>query len=167
MRIYFLILSILLLPVLSLAQYTSGKGWEAKKMGDQYVLSMHNGTEIMTALEEFFISEKITAASFTGIGGVSQSKFRFFVASENKHTFKTFDEQAEIVNLTGNVAALEEGGMMVHVHCVMGDKDYQLFGGHLMEATIRGAGEFIIEPLDGTLVKGKNETGNIRFKLKK
>jgi predicted DNA-binding protein with PD1-like motif len=43
------------------------------------------------------------------------------------------------------------------MHITLGRSDYSALAGHLMDAKIRGAGEFFVYPLDARIVKVKNE----------
>ena len=45
-----------------------------------------------------------------------------------------FDEELELVNLTGNIS-IQDNRPMVHAHVTLADKDYHVIGGHLMLGT--------------------------------
>ncbi len=56
---------------------------------------------------------------------------------------KTFAEQMEITNLTGNISA-KDGEPYLHVHLTCSRRDYTCVGGHLLSARINGACELIV-----------------------
>lgn len=62
----------------------------------------------------------------------------------------------EISNLTGNISEVD-GAPVLHMHITLGRSDYSALAGHLMDAKIRGAGEFFVYPLDTRIFKVKNE----------
>lgn len=54
----------------------------------------------------------------------------------------------EIANLTGNIA-VKDGGDLIHLHVTLGTRDYQALAGHLLAASLSGAGEFVVETMPG------------------
>lgn len=57
---------------------------------------------------------------------------------------KTFREQMEISNLTGNISSMNEQ-VYLHLHITVGRSDYSALAGHLLSAIQNGAGEFVVE----------------------
>ena len=64
---------------------------------------------------------------------------------------KTFDEQMEITNLTGNISQ-KDGKPYLHLHITASRSDYSCIGGHLLDARINGACELFVTSFPGTLV---------------
>ena len=58
----------------------------------------------------------------------------------------------EIANLTGNISTLN-GKVYLHLHITVGRSDYSALAGHLLSATLNGAGEFIVEDFTDTVVR--------------
>lgn len=114
----------------------------------KYVLSIDNHQEIMAALAAFCQSQHILAGSITGIGAISEATFRFLDPATKKYVDKTFEEQMEITNLTGNISA-KEGEVYLHVHLSCSRRDYSCVGGHLLSARINGACELLVEAWPG------------------
>ena len=50
----------------------------------------------------------------------------------------------EIANLTGNISQMD-GKTYLHLHITVGRSDYSALAGHLLSATLNGAGEFVVE----------------------
>ena len=57
---------------------------------------------------------------------------------------KTFSEQMEITNLTGNIS-LKNGNVYLHLHVTASRRDYTCIGGHLLTARVNGACELVVE----------------------
>ena len=108
-----------------------------------YILSIDNHQEIMEALADFCKKQKIKAGEVTGIGAISEATFRFLDPATKKYVDKTFAEQMEITNLTGNISA-KDGEPYLHVHLTCSRRDYTCVGGHLLRARINGACELIV-----------------------
>ena len=133
-----------------------GNYWSARKVDQIYVVSLDNHSNIVETLTDFVQNQNILAGEVTGIGAVSEATLRFFNPASKKYVDKTFKEQMEVTNISGNISEIE-GKLSLHLHITLGREDYTALAGHLLEAKIQGAAEFIIYPLDTRVVKIKNE----------
>lgn len=143
-------------------QNFKGNNWSARKVDSVYIVSIKDQSGIVEALTDFIINQKIQAGEVTGIGAVEEATLRFFKPSNKNYVDKTFKEQMEITNISGNVSEIE-GKPILHLHITLGREDYTALAGHLLDAKIRGAGEFIFYPLNTRVVKIKNEEVGINF----
>lgn len=143
-------------------QNFKGNNWSARKVDQIYIVSVKDGSGIVDALTDFVKSQNIQAGEITGIGAVGEATLRFFRPSDKNYVDKTFNEQMEMTNISGNVSEIE-GKPVLHLHITLGREDYTALAGHLLDAKIRGAGEFIFYPLNTRVVKVKNEEVGINF----
>lgn len=123
--------------------------------GDRYVLSLENHVEITKAFTMFCEEKQIKAGVIHGIGAVGKATLRFFEPHTKQYIDKTFQEQMEIACLIGNISQKEEKPYL-HLHITLGRSDYSALAGHLLEATLSGAGEFVIEAFEGSLERYYN-----------
>jgi predicted DNA-binding protein with PD1-like motif len=142
--------------------FFKGNNWTAKKVNTIYIVSVKDKSSIVEALTDFVKSQKIQSGEVTGIGAVSEATLRFFVPSTKNYVDKTFKEQMEASNISGNVSEID-GEPLLHLHITLGRQDYTALAGHLLDAKIRGAGEFIFYPLETKMVKVKDEEVGINF----
>ena len=112
--------------------------------GNRYVLSLDNHVEIVEALTAFCREKQIHAGSITGIGAISEATFRFLDPATKQYVDKTFDEQMEITNLTGNISE-KDGKPYLHVHITASRRDYTCICGHLLSARVNGACELLVD----------------------
>lgn len=136
-------------------QNLKGNLWSARKADHAYIISIENKSSVVEALNDFIKNQNIQSGEITGIGAVSEATLRFFVPSTKKYVDKIFKEQMEVTNISGNVSMIE-GKPTLHLHITLGREDYTALAGHLLDARISGAGEFIIYPLNTQVVKVKN-----------
>lgn len=130
-----------------------------KQLEDTYFLNISNHQELTQALNEFCNAEKIGAGIISGLGAVKEVTLRFFDPATKEYVDKTFTEQMEISNLVGTVSS-KDGQVYLHLHITLGRADYTCLSGHLMTATIHGAGEIVIQKKQGVLHrKFDEETG--------
>jgi len=110
----------------------------------KYVLSLDNHVEIAEALMAFCVEKEILAGSINGLGAVNEATFRYLNPATKQYVDKTFNEQMEITNLTGNISQ-KDGRPYLHLHITASRSDYSCIGGHLLSARISGACELVVE----------------------
>lgn len=143
----FSILTILLLCtyLLNIHAEEGDGSYTYKSIGNgKYVVSVLNHQEIVKALTAFVKDKKIESGSISGIGAINQVTLRFFNPETKKYVDKTFHEQMEISNLTGNISYVN-ANLYLHIHITVGKADYSALAGHLLSAVLSGAGEFVVE----------------------
>lgn len=130
-----------------------------------FVLSLDNHTEIMEALNAFCVEKDILSGSVHGLGAINEATFRFLEPATKQYVDKTFAEQMEITNLTGNISR-KDGKPYLHVHITASRRDYTCVGGHLLSARINGACELFVEAYDAEVGRRFDpETGLNLYKL--
>jgi len=127
-------------------KFSSGKTWEAKQYGNKYIIRLKNHAEIVEAFTDFAEQNKIKVATISGLGAVNSATLRCFNPETKQYINKTFDEQMEISNLTGDISE-KDGKPYLHIHATFGTVNYSAYAGHLLSATINGTGEFIVESI--------------------
>ena len=136
--------------------------YQHKKLGDSFIVSIDNGCRIAEALTEFCRREGISAGEITGLGAVRTATLRFLDPVTLEYVDKTFDEQMEITNLTGNISR-KDGDVYLHLHASLGRSDYSVIGGHLLEATINGACELFVHSLPGMAGRRQDEVTGLNL----
>lgn len=114
----------------------------------RFVLSLDNHVEIAAALAAFCREKHILAGCVSGLGAISEATFRFLDPATKKYVDKTFTEQMEITNLTGNISE-KDGAPYLHLHITASRRDYSCIGGHLLSARINGACELVVDTFPG------------------
>lgn len=152
------ILAIITMGTLSATAQTEGKGegYTYKQFDNTYVVSVNNHQELASTLERFCNDQNITAGDIIGIGAVNEATLRCFNPDTKQYVDKTFNEQMEIANLTGNVGLLN-GKIYLHLHITLGRTDYTALAGHLLSAKLNGAGEIVINKYTGELPRYHND----------
>lgn len=138
------------------AQETS-KMYTYKQIGNKYIISVSTGEEIVKALNLFCEERKIKSGNITGLGAINEVTLRFFNPETKKYIDKTFREQMEISNLTGNISTMN-GKPYLHIHITVGRADYSSRAGHLLSAVLNGAGEFVVEDFGEDIERTYNPT---------
>lgn len=121
---------------------------EYRRFGDQYVIRLDKGEEIVSRLRELAKTEGISLASLTGIGAAGRVTAGVFDTTEKTFKGRTWTGDLEIVSLSGNISRMD-GEVYTHFHISVADESGRVWGGHLNEAVISGTGELILTRLDG------------------
>lgn len=121
-----------------------------KQFDNKFILSIRNRADVTAAITAFVEKHDIKVGSIYGIGAVDKAILRFYDPITKKYVDKTFSEQMEISNLTGNISQMD-GKPYIHLHITLGRSDYTAITGHLLTATIHGAGEIVIEKFEGVV----------------
>ena len=127
---------------------------------NRYLVSLDNHVEIMEGIAAFCRALDIKCGQVSGIGAVCEATFRMYDPATKQYVDKTFTEQMEVTNLTGNISQ-KDGQPYLHVHATCARADYSCIGGHLLSARINGACELLIGSFGDTKVGRKydDETG--------
>ena len=126
----------------------------------RYIVSLDNHVELMEALAAFCKDLTVYCGQVRGIGAISEATFRMYDPATKQYVDKTFSEQMEITNITGNISK-KDGEPYLHVHATCSRADYSCVGGHLLSARVNGACELLVDKFGDTKVGRKfdEETG--------
>ena len=103
------------------------------KVPNGYLMVLRQHDNLFRELEKFVNVEKIPSANFTGMGFVSVT-FGFFDFKTKKYNPKDFKE-VELASMHGTLA-WKKDSVSIHAHGVVGDKTFQAFAGHILDATV-------------------------------
>ena len=120
--------------------------------GENLVIRLEKGEEIVSQLEEIFNKEGINAGFFLGLGAVSEAKLGHYSLATKEYREKVFDRPLEIASLKGTIT--REG---IHPHVCLSDKDMEVYGGHLAEGTVSATCEVVVVPMSGNLKRYHDE----------
>lgn len=126
------------------------------KENNQYILRIDKGEELIEALEGFARAEEIKAAHFSAIGATENAELAHYDIHSREFSLKSFKEPLEILNITGNIAMKDEG-IIVHAHGVLGNKEMQLFGGHINRLIVSTIAEVVLTKFEGEIKKVYSE----------
>jgi len=141
---------------------SNSKLYTYKQFDNKYVVSIQNHAEITKVITAFIEEHDIKAGTISGLGAVNEATLRFFDPATKEYVDKTFKEQMEISNLTGNISQ-QNNKYYIHMHVTLGRNDYKALAGHLLTAKINGAGEFVIESFDGTVDRYYDENTGLNL----
>ena len=106
-------------------------------------LTLAKGDYINQTFEAFSDINRIGSAWINGIGAIENPEIGLYSMRDRSYHRKTFIGEYELTSLIGNIT-IKEDKPFAHTHITFSDTDYHVFGGHLFDAKITAAGEFIM-----------------------
>lgn len=126
-----------------------------RRFGDNFVVRLDPGDEIVESLMHLAGQEGIHLASVSGMGAVNQITLGIFCPDTKQYKANIFRADFEIVSLTGNLTT-QNGRPYAHLHMAVGDISGRCYGGHLNRAVVSATAEIVVRCIDGTVEREPN-----------
>ena len=123
---------------------------------DKFVLRLESGDDILQSIRQFATAKRLSASLLEGIGSLSKVKLGHYDFKRKKYSYETFEDDLEILNLSGNIASMNRQPLP-HVHATLGRRDFSVIGGHMDEGSSANMVEISVWKLPGKLVKARDE----------
>ena len=121
---------------------------EYKRFGNNIVVRMDRGEDIVEQVKVLAEREQIRLASVQALGAVNDFTVGVFNTETKVYGSNRFQGPYEIVSLTGTIDTMD-GKFYTHLHMSDGNAQGQVFGGHLNRAVISATCEMIVTVIDG------------------
>ena len=118
-------------------------------------ITLAKGDLINKTFESYAKSNDIGCAWINGIGALENPKIGYYSLKSKSYQHKIFSGHYELTSLIGNIT-IKEDNYFSHTHITFSDTNYQVFGGHLFDAKITAAGEFIMIPGNNNINREMN-----------
>jgi predicted DNA-binding protein with PD1-like motif len=126
-----------------------------------FILSLKEGNNLFQGIIHYATSINLLSATFTGIGALSDITMGFYHRDTQQHTKRLFTGTYEIASLSGNIT-LTDDSWFVHIHAAIGNDQFQIFGGHLIDARASASTEISIIPLNYSVKRKKHPELDIK-----
>ena len=132
---------------------------EYGRFGDTVLLRIDRGEEIIETVKKVAEKERIRLASVEALGAVDDFTVGVYDVAAKRYDSKTFTGAFEIVSLVGTITE-KDGAFYQHLHMSAGNRDCEVFGGHLTRAVVSVTCEMVIRVLSGAVDRAPDpETG--------
>ena len=119
-------------------------------------ISLDKGDMINKTFESYAKSNDIGCAWLNGIGALENPEIGYYSLETKSYHKKIFSGEYELTSLIGNIT-IKKGEYFSHTHITFSDTNYQVFGGHLFDARITAAGEFVMIPGNKRINRAMNQ----------
>lgn len=132
---------------------------EYGRFGDTVLLRIDRGEEIIETVKRVAEKERIRLASVEALGAVDDFTVGVYDVAAKRYDSKTFTGAFEIASLVGTITE-KDGAFYQHLHMSAGNRDCEVFGGHLNRAVVSVTCEMVIRVLSGAVDRAPDpETG--------
>ena len=107
-------------------------------------MTLAKGDSINKTFESFAEVKGVGCAWVNGIGALENPEIGYYSLEDKTYHHQLFKGEYELTSLIGNIT-MKEGKPFSHTHITFSDTDCKVFGGHLFDAKITAAGEFIMQ----------------------
>ena len=108
------------------------------------LMTLAKGDYINQTFESFAAIKGVECAWLNGIGALENPEIGYYSIDDKSYHRKHVKGEFELTSLIGNIT-MKEGKPFAHTHITFSDTNYKVFGGHLFDARITAAGEFLMQ----------------------
>ncbi len=120
------------------------------------------GEEIVSNLKILCEELDIKAAYLSAIGALGEATIGFFNPEIKEYQQKELKGDFEITSMIGNISRMD-GKPYLHIHITLGDKDFNITGGHFDKGIVSATCEMIINKVDGDVARVKGSKYNLNI----
>ena len=121
----------------------------------QIFMTLAKGDYINRTFESFAEIKGVGCAWLNGIGALANPEIGYYSINDKSYHRKHFNGEFELTSLIGNIT-IKEGKPFAHTHITFSDTNYKVFGGHLFDAKITAAGEFLMQLGNNNITREMN-----------
>lgn len=121
-----------------------------KKLGNQFILRMETGEDILKNLKDFCNLKGIEAAKVSGIGAVRGARISYFDMQGGVFIDNEIPGDVELLSLMGNISVMD-GQAFPHLHVTLADENFKVSGGHFSAGYAGATTEIFVEVFEGRL----------------
>ena len=114
------------------------------KSKNKYYISLDKDEYINASLLDISNNQEIKSGWISGVGAIYDIEIGYYDVDKKEYLKKKFPDDYELLSLSGNLS-MKEGVKFIHTHITFSNTDFKVFGGHLFDAKIAAAGEFMID----------------------
>jgi predicted DNA-binding protein with PD1-like motif len=126
-----------------------------KQIGNDYILRIDKGEEIIETIKSLCTKENITLGTIHGIGALESAEVGLYKVDEQKYYSKIYQGAFEMTSLEGNITTMNNE-IYLHLHVNFADICYNTYGGHLTKGIIGATGEIFIHKIEGSIERKKD-----------
>jgi predicted DNA-binding protein with PD1-like motif len=127
-----------------------------KRIQNNYLVRLEKGEKVIESLTNFLVENNIASGVLRGLGAINRAELTYYSLKDKQYHSKTYDGEFEVISISANIAQVDEAPF-IHMHITLSDTSFNVFGGHLIEATVGPTLEIFIEPFKGCINRKYNE----------
>ncbi|MGM0607049.1 MAG: PPC domain-containing DNA-binding protein [Candidatus Muiribacteriota bacterium] len=129
---------------------------QVKKINSGYILAFKAGERVIQKFDDFCRQNNIRGGIFNGIGAFDYLKLGHFNITTQRYMEKVYRESLEVISIKGNITE-KEGEPFIHMHTTVSDSNFNVYGGHLIEAEVSVTLEVYIRVFEEKIIRKFDE----------
>jgi len=135
---------------------------EYKTFDNKVMFRLDPGDELVGSLQQLCKTLEIRLGIVTGLGATNDVTIGLYEVASKRYHQKTMKGDHEIAPLYGNITTMN-GEVYLHLHVNICDKTLKSYCGHLNKAVISVTFEGIIDVIEGTVQRIKDNTTGLNI----
>ncbi len=127
-----------------------------------FILALKIGEKLFDGILRCADAVNLKSASISGLGALDDVTVAYYNLDTKQYQTKLFSGMYELISLNGNIAFVD-GKRFIHIHAALGTEEYNVVGGHIMDATVGPSAEITIIPLQGQINRAYDETTGLKL----
>ncbi len=127
-----------------------------RQIENRYIIRLEKGEEVLGTLTAFVLDRRIQGGVIYGLGAICDLVLGLYEPHKREYIKRTFEEDLELGNLTGNISYFEENPVL-HCHVTVAASDLHAYTGHLFSAKVAVTVECVITPFAERLTRVRDE----------
>ena len=116
---------------------------QSKEGNSLIFIRLSPGEDIYCELEKVCQKHEVgTAVVLSGVGQLKQFELGYF-KEKGDYSPEGFEKPHELLSLTGSISN-QEGKYIFHLHAVLGNKEKNVVGGHLIKGIVEVTNEIVL-----------------------
>lgn len=160
---YVLFLFVLVSSSIQASQVVSSYQCTQLSHADQpFLLILKRDQRIPEEIIKCIEAAKLSGASISAIGALKNPVIAYFNVKTKKYQSKTFKGVYQLLALNGNLSFIQDKPFL-HLHAVLGDRQYRAMGGCLVKATVGVTAEIAITPITTRAARSLDESFDLNL----
>jgi len=113
-------------------------------VGRAFLIRCPEDEDLVKFVEDFARKNGINAGIVNAIGTLKNARLGYFNKEKGKYEEIDIRGYRELLSAMGNIS-LKNGDVFVHIHVVLGDREGNTVGGHLIEGKVFVGEVFVLE----------------------
>ena len=127
-----------------------------RQIENRYIVRLEKGEEVLGTLTAFVLDQCIQGGVIHGLGAICDLVLGLYEPQKKEYIRRTFEEDLELGNLTGNISYFEDNPVL-HCHATVAASDLRAYTGHLFSARVAVTVECVIIPFAERLTRVRDE----------
>lgn len=140
----------------------SSQGHLVKHTKEPFILALKMGENLFEGILRCANDADLTSVSLSGLGALDDVTVAYYNLATKQYQTKLFKGMYELISVNGNITLLD-GKRFIHIHAALGTENYDVIGGHIMDAIVGPSAEITIIPLASNIHRQYDEATGLKL----